>query len=375
MATVAILTDFDPRIPPPDNPLLATLAALPDRIMGMPFGGELLALDWTEGTGPALGYAVCIPVSNEAERLPGVVSALSRAAGRVAAPGLFVFVVNDTQDRSYSLIAEWAARTGLAHVVLDVEFAPEAHNAPHARRLALDIAHGCAPQAALLTTDADTRVGHDWIADNLDALDSGAALVCGEIGFDEGELGLLPAHVRAIGEAESTYFEITEALWRIWTGPYAEPLNIRAWGASLGISAAAYAAIGGLPTPPAGEDRALCAQMRRHGLPVVQMRAGDTISSARLTARAAHGCGDRLRQRALQADPLCDELLLPLSGLRHLAGVWNRLKAGPERAARFALYREQWGVSRPPLHHQALLAELEAARCEIDLLLPLRAVA
>lgn len=374
MATAATLPDFKPMMPISSNRFFATLARLPDRIAKAPFGAELLSLDWAAGDG-ALDYAVCIPVNDEEERLPRVLAALLRAAARVERQGLFVFVVNDTQDRSRALIEHWARGAGLAYLLLDLNFAPAARNAPHARRLALDIAHACAPQAALLTTDADTRVGPSWIADNLAALGRGAALVCGSIGFDEAELRLLPAHVRAIGAAETRYFGITEALWRLWAGSDAEPLNIRASGASIGIAPAAYAAIGGLPTPPDGEDRALCARVRELGLRVVQMPAYDTISSARLAARAAHGCGETLRQRALEADPLCDELLLPISDVRHLAGVWNGLEAEPDRAARFSLCREQWGRKAAPLHHQALLAELEAARCELDRLVPLRAVA
>ncbi|MBU2340892.1 MAG: hypothetical protein KKE77_06570 [Alphaproteobacteria bacterium] len=374
MATAATFTDRKPSIPRWDETFRATLAGIPARVAGAPFGGELVSLDWAAGD-RGIDYAVCIPVNNEAERLPGVLAALSRAAARVAAQGLFVFVVNDTQDASRSLIARWAARSGAAYLLLDLTFAPPARNAPHARRLALDIAHACAPAAALLTTDADTSVGSGWIADNLAELARGAALACGSIGLDQAELRLLPAHVRAIGEAENEYFAATEALWSIWTGPDAAPLNIRASGASLGIAPAAYAALGGLPTPPAGEDRALCARMRRMGLRVVQMPAHDTLSSARLASRAAHGCGDTLRQRAREADPPCDDLLLPLSALRHLAGVWNALEAAPDRPRRFAHERQEGSRALPPMRHGAMLAELEQARRELDLLLARRDVA
>tara|TARA_R110002072_G_scaffold22383_10_gene78122 strand:- start:9764 stop:10891 length:1128 start_codon:yes stop_codon:yes gene_type:complete len=375
MATAASCTIFDPAIPRSDSAFFAALSGLRERVAAAPFGGALRSLDWAAGDGRAFAYAVGIPVNNEAERLPGVLAALSRAATRVEGRGLFVFVVNDTQDSSRRLIARWAAGTGVAHLLLDLSFAPAARNAPHARRLALDIAHACAPAAALLTTDADTSVGPGWIADNLAELARGAALVCGSIGFDEAELRLLPAHVRAIGAAEDEYFAATETLWRIWAGAGANPLNIRPWGASLGIAPAAYAALGGLPTPVAGEERALCALMRQHGLPVVQMPAQDTISSARQAGRAAKGCGETLRQRALAVDPPCDDMLLTLGGLRHLAGVWNALEAGPDRPRLFALYRERWSRGAAPLHHRALLAELERARREIDLLLPHRAVA
>lgn len=374
MATAATLTECDASMPSSNGPFVAKLAGLPALVASAPFGGELLSLDWAVGDG-VFEYAICIPVNNEAERLPRVLAALSRAAARVAAQGLFVFVVNDTQDCSRSLIANWAARSAAAHVLLDLRFARPARNAPHARRLALDIAHACAPEAALLTTDADTSVGPGWIADNLAELARGAALVCGSIGLDEAELRLLPAHVHAIGAAEHEYFAVTEALWSLWTRADAAPLNIRASGASLAIAPEAYARVGGLPTPPAGEDRALCARMRGLGLPVVQMSAHDTLSSARLTSRAAHGCGDTLRQRTLEADPPCDDLLLPLSGLRHLAEVWNALEPGPDRPRLFAHCREEWSCALPPMRHGAMLAELELARRELDLLLPRRAVA
>lgn len=352
----------------------ATLLDLPDRVASEKFGGKLLSLDWAEGAG-AFGYAVCVPVNNEEDRLPEALAALSFAAARAEMPGLFVFVVNHTEDRSRRLIKRWAVQLGVAYLLLDLEFGPAARNAPHARRLALDIAHSCAPTAALLTTDADTCVGPSWIDDNLAELARGAALVCGSITFAEAELRLLPAHVRAIGEAEDEYFAAIEALWQVWTAPGAEPFNIRAWGASLGIAPAAYSALDGLPTPPAGEDRVLCAAMRRLGLAVVQMCAFETVSSARLGARAAGGGGETLRSRITMSDPQCDPLLLPLADIRHLAGVWNGMSANRERAPRFACYREEWCRALAPMRHGAVLAELERARHQLDVLLPRGAAA
>jgi hypothetical protein len=285
-----------------------------------PLAGEITRIQVTgSGLGKA-NYVVAIPVRNEEVLLPRALDALERSMARCAnSAGAVVIVVNNSFDLSARLAAEWACRHDIAHVVVDADFEADVRNAPHARRLALDIAAAIAPGGALFTTDADSHVCEDWIEAGLARIASGADLLCEDVRLDETEAAQLPERVKLVGDIERAYFEASELLWRSWTGPEGGRFAYRASGASLVISAPAYVQAGRLPVPLSGEDRALCETMIRRGFRVEVNPDGGTRTSARLVARADGGCAMALVDRAQQPDPLCDSMLVPLPELKRRA--------------------------------------------------------
>ena len=112
----------------------------------------------------------------------------------------------------------------------------------------------------ILTTDADSQVAPNWIAENLAAFADGAEAVLGRIDLDE-EGAYLPEALHRRGELEDTYERLlTELSWLL------DPLDHNPWphhatisGASLGVTRAAYCRVGRLPRVPLGEDKALIA--------------------------------------------------------------------------------------------------------------------
>ena len=129
----------------------------------------------------------------------------------VRTPGCAVFVVNDTDDRSADVIAQWSRRSRISALVVEVAFSASIRNAPHARRLALDIAARAVPHGILFTTDADTTVGEAWVERGIQSVAAGSDLVCEDVQLDEQELSALPRQVREVGDTGPS---AVRASWR-----------------------------------------------------------------------------------------------------------------------------------------------------------------
>lgn len=325
-------------------------------LAGPRFAGRTSALRCSGGFEGPVDYAVAVPVKDEAELLPRALYALLAAMHSSPARGGLVFVVNDTTDASAAIIRDILQKASVVFAIVEISFDPEIRDAPHARRLALDIGWRYAPDGVLLTTDADSYVGPNWITSRWSYIAGGYDLVCEDVRFDAKELALLPGLVTAVGEAERAYFEASNMLWQKWTGRPTECFAYRASGASLAIRSDSYRRIGGLPTPSIGEDAALCEAILAVGLKVAMTDDGDTRTSARLLGRAHGGCGACLNARATQNDPLCDPALIPLTLLREWASAVNR---SPHRDCRETLTDLRATTAPGPLPYSQVLIELE----------------
>ena len=269
---------------------------------------------------------VCIPARNEEDELPNTLLALGKSLKGCSDDTAVVFVLNDTNDRSSTIIREWAVMQAVHHVLVNVWFHHTISNAPHARRLALDIGNLIAPNGKLLTTDADTRVAVDWILENTKLLRDDGTLVCGAVDINAVALNALPRPVIECGKIEHAYRLATQELWLRLTHPKPPQLYVKAMGASLAIRSADYRSVGRLPVPPVAEDKALAAICLRSGLKVVEAANVKVVTSARINARAEGGMGDAFRDRATEPDPFCDEALVPLKTLQRRARFWNSLR-------------------------------------------------
>ncbi|NVD45312.1 glycosyltransferase [Qipengyuania atrilutea] len=324
---------------------------------GSPFAGQVHAWDCDGDLDGPLDYAIAVPARDEEALISRAVDALVETTQGTPLRGGIVVVLNDTQDNSASIVRSRLREAKVDFALIEVRFEDAIRNAPHARRLALDIAVRSASDGVLLTTDADSYVGPGWLSSRLAWITAGYDLVCEDVRLDEAELSLLPAQVRTVGEAERTYFEASERLWRKWTGNRAGSFAHRASGASLAIKAQAYRSIGGLPTPPVGEDVALCESILAAGMQVCTANDGGTRTSARLSGRAQGGCGACLTMRSIEPDPSCDPALVPLSTLREWAEIASRFPATHPSTVS-AEIRRGAGPLRPMTYSQ-ILGELE----------------
>lgn len=241
---------------------------------------------------------VAVPAKDEQRRIGVCLESLAAACARREAE--IVVLVNNSSDATFARALGRGAALGLTLTVAEVVLPPHLAHAGAARGVAMDAASRLArPGAALMTTDADARVAPDWIAANCAELARGAALVCGRIEMEPIDAEALPAGVKAASAQEQQYLELMRKLeslidpdpWNPW------PHHGRCSGASMAVTSARYAAVGGLPRTPCGEDRAFLQRFREHDLPAVFADAARVVVSGRTTGRAPGGMADAVAAR------------------------------------------------------------------------------
>jgi GT2 family glycosyltransferase len=290
-----------------------------------PFGVGVVALPLrvsTLGSPVRQPFVIAIPVRDEEERLPACLRALvlqrDRLGGSISPTMVRVVVfANNCTDQSASLARKLGWRLSLDLRVVEAPLPPFCAHAGAARRAAMDLAEawleeGGEKAGVILTTDADSQVAPDWIAENLAAFEAGAEAVLGRIDLDD-EGKLLPASLHCRGELEDTYEQLlTELSWLL------DPLEHNPWphhatisGASLGITRAAYCRVGRLPRVPLGEDKALIALLSRQDARIRYCPSVHVTTSGRTNGRAPGGVADTLRIRSREPEAFCDEALEP----------------------------------------------------------------
>jgi cellulose synthase/poly-beta-1,6-N-acetylglucosamine synthase-like glycosyltransferase len=271
-----------------------------------------------------LGFVVAIPVRNEEERLPACLRALAQQrdrSGQPIPPALVSIVVfaNNCSDHSASLARSLGECWSLTIRVVEASFPPATAHAGNARRTAMDIAEAWLEErgesdGVILTTDADSQVGPNWIAENLAAIEAGAEAVLGRINLD-GEGKYLPQALHRRGRLEDAYERLlTELFWLL------DPLDYNPWphhatisGASLAITRTAYCRVGRLPRVPLGEDKALVALLSRQDARIRYCPHVHVTTSGRTSGRAPGGVADTLLLRSKEPEAFCDEALEGLS--------------------------------------------------------------
>ena len=249
---------------------------------------------------------VCVPARDERERLPRLIRSL--AAQDAPEPGgrlRVVILANSCRDGTADAVR--AMRDAGETPSLDlrlVEVAlegPEAHVGT-ARRMALDAGAGWLEAEAcadgfLLTTDADARVPPDWVAANRAAL-AGAEIVGGRLVIDpDAEPDPAVADLNARIER---YWAAVRALEDRTDPPPHDPAPRHGdhTGASLGLRADLYRAVGGLPPLPRGEDNALVARVRAAGGRLRHCPSVRVLVSDRAAGRAEGGMAVEMVRRA-----------------------------------------------------------------------------
>ena len=222
---------------------------------------------------------VVVPAHNERDRIGACLGAL---AAQTVGPGAFtvVLVLDACADDTGAVAHESARELGLRLAVLDCA----ARSAGAARRLGMDQAcdalHAAGRPAGLIAcTDADTRPEPQWLTHQLALVSDGAQAIAGLVELDEE----LPAGVGARRERSAA-----ARLRRVRaTDPGAGHHHFA--GASLGITAQAYRAVGGLEPLRALEDEAFAQRLAAHAVGVVRSSDVRVRTSARRDGRAMRG--------------------------------------------------------------------------------------
>lgn len=227
---------------------------------------------------------VVVPAHDEEDDLPRSLAALRDAAAHPALAAITVriaVVLDACSDRSGD-VAEHALR-GFddARIIETCVRSAGAARAVGTRRL-LAAEDGRDPASIwIATTDADTRVTRDWLAQQLTAARAGADAVAGVVEVDDwsqqpsGVRDRFIAHYATLGTGHG---------------------HGHVHGANLGVRASALAAAGGMPSLALAEDHALVDGLIASGARI--LRSGDVRvrTSARREARAPDGFGDLLHR-------------------------------------------------------------------------------
>jgi glycosyltransferase involved in cell wall biosynthesis len=228
---------------------------------------------------------VVVPARDEGPRLERCLRAIDRAAAAVDRPVLVVLVLDSCTDDSAARAARLRLALPVRLEVLTARYAAAgAARAAGAERLLAALGTG---GTWLATTDADSTVPANWLAEQVRLAESGKDLVAGTVTVRDWEDR--PAAVRLRAEVE-------------YAVALAETGHGHVHGANLGISAAWYRRVGGFVPVACDEDVLLVAAARAAGAHVGWASGIAVTTSARSQARAPGGFAAYLDDLADLAD-------------------------------------------------------------------------
>ena len=265
---------------------------------------------------PAPTAAVCVPLRDEAARLPLLLDAL---AGQTTHDFVLCLLFDGCSDESEAIVLQCKANLPFAVRTKSVERGPP--NAGRARRAAMAFGLGeIEPAGLIVSTDADSVPEPDWLAMNVAAL-ANADIAAGRIIRERDRVSALQDRVEAYYDA---LFRLRRAIDPVaWEAP--EPHHYTS-GASLGFRADVYRDLGGFEAIPSAEDARLIDAAHRAGVRVRRDGAIRVATSSRLVGRAVNGLADHLRR--------LNDASTPLPTMAHPAdAVWRYVGHAEARSA------------------------------------------
>lgn len=224
--------------------------------------------------------AVVVPARNEAATVGAALRSIGDAVAHAGVPGWIVVVDDDSCDGT----AEVAAATLAARPVLRTTVLRGRHGrASSARQAGVRAVASLPGSAILLSTDADSVVGPDWVRRHLDHHDRGAVAVAGVVDLlHDGDPDLR----------------------RRWAEDYGSTLHPdgshpHVHAANLSVRLDRLRAVGGFGSAARAEDIDLWRRMRAAGEAPVHDSSIVVRTSARLTGRVEHGFATAIRRYAV----------------------------------------------------------------------------
>ena len=267
------------------------------RLPALPADGRYLIEGHTQ-SGP-WHTAVVVPARDEAERIVACLESLrcqwSAECRTLLGQFAVVVVVNGTSDATCARVQQWQAiYPEMPLVLVDVDFPAADAHVGSARRLGLSIAgellrqHGRGPRM-LFSTDADTRLAPDALAEAYAYLQRGADAVGALIRAgepDTSQIGLYINRYRALH---------ARIRHRYYRGPLDRtPSHGDFGGAGFAVTLAAYESVGGLPSLSYDEDQQMRRRLLDAGRTVVYPRSVVVYTSTRHDGRAEWGMAKQL---------------------------------------------------------------------------------
>ncbi|MGC5014286.1 glycosyltransferase [Streptosporangium sp. DT93] len=244
---------------------------------------------------------VVVPARDEEALLPSCLAAVKLAARMLPRIPVHLVVVADRcGDRTASL----AARAGA--IVVEGSMTGVGHARRTGAEVLLHRTRALDPSTVwIATTDADTLVPPCWLSRQLEHASRGWEAVVGTVTVTD--WAGRPAPYRA-AYAEHYARGIGAPADVPADGDGMRAHGASRWhshvhGANLGVTAAAYLAVGGFRPLPTGEDHALVGALESAGRRVLRTTGVTVTTSARHDPRAPDGFGDFLARLGHEAVP------------------------------------------------------------------------
>jgi Glycosyl transferase family 2 len=325
---------------------------------------------------------VVVPARNEEGTLAPLMTALAgqrdlqdRAAD--AASYEVLLLLNNCTDRTAAIARELQQKHSRLQLhVAEVSFAPHEAHVGRARQALFDMAftrfqllHRRA--GLILTTDADSRPAADWIAQTEAEIAAGVVGVGGRILLEPGEQAALLPAVRRLFLLDIGYRRALEELRSLYAPETHDPFprHHQHFGASLAVTAAAYAEAGGMPLTRTSEDVALYRAIVASGARFRHSHRVQVYTSARVIGRAEGGLAEAIgwwHARVRDAAPVLVESPAAAEARLLQLGLWCRDNPASVPPAALTVTPEP-----PPGQAAELQATLRTLRTRIEALRPL----
>jgi hypothetical protein len=272
-------------------------------------------LAWPRPPLEACEVCVVVPARDEGETVEATVAALANQRtldGQRLDSRRFevLLLANNCRDATARLARRAAARfPGFQLHVLEVEFQRAHAHIGTARRLIMDTAARrlldflSRPDGVIATTDADTVVAHDWVAQTLAEIRGTAdrapvEALGGCIRPCRRGLSALGPVAHALQRRDALYWQLATAyVHALDPDPHDPwPRHYHHFGGSLAVTARAYRAVGGLPALRALEDIAFFESLVRHDIPFRHSLRVKVTTSARCHGRTPAGLSTTLQR-------------------------------------------------------------------------------
>jgi glycosyltransferase involved in cell wall biosynthesis len=218
---------------------------------------------------------VVVPAHNEALLLQGCLRSVLTAAACVPVPIQIIVVLDACDDGSAAVVQEFCVDIDVITIDIRNVGAARAVGFAHAR----SIGNGGDSRTWYATTDADSRVGPDWL---LRQIAANADTVLGVVHVPEWRHHPPVVALRYLRDYRSE-----------------GPRHNHVHGANLGFRANAYWRVGGFAALETGEDVELVERFERYGYVVSRDPTLSVATSDRQIARAPAGFAHHLRELSL----------------------------------------------------------------------------
>lgn len=294
---------------------------------------------------PEVKICIVIPVKDEETYILKTLSAFvhqTDSEGQLFKREIFEILVlaNNCTDHTVALVKKFQQENpSLPLYLKEITLPKSQSNIGYVRRILMNIACKRMTENGngfIMTTDGDTRVSNDWIAQNLNEFKNGAEAVGGRILLAEDELEFLDANTAEI------YFKDEE--YRLLTArSEAEIFHTRKPGysdhhqhfnGSFALTTELYSLSGGIPDVPHLEDCAFFDRLQHFDAKIHHSSKVSVYTSARCAGRTDVGLSSQLQewkagQRLSSELPVisAESILFHLKLKKSLQDLWNRKTA------------------------------------------------